>query len=331
MDNDLSNKENTDNVDGSIKMIDTSKEQYCEYLNYDSEVENDDFLKTIKTDECALITSLVSRRVVMPLVKIAKDLDLSANAVTLLGGLSWFISLFTIVASAQLFVDKHHIYSGLLLLFTAILWVWGYLLDVVDGSLARLNKTACRRGFYLDYVFHLIFKPGFVVSIGVALSVLTQSSWWLYFAIFALAANWTSAESTSEHVICEEIGKGRLNPSDLPEETRRRVFLGTTDIKASAENKKTDAKTMCITLGKEILNYYGQPVFFALLAIIDVIILAFCWMFAEGGPFVWKWHFVSYSYLILFCVLLIRLPYRIYREYNRIALLDRDTKQEKKD
>ena len=46
--------------------------------------ENDDFMSTIKVDECALITSLVARRIVMPLVKLAIKLGLSANVVTII-------------------------------------------------------------------------------------------------------------------------------------------------------------------------------------------------------------------------------------------------------
>lgn len=289
--------------------------------------EDDEFLSTIKLDECALITSLIARRIVMPLVKVAVKLGLSANAVTVLGGLSWVISLFTIVAAAQLFVLEHHIYSSLLLFYTAFLWVWGYLLDVVDGSLSRYYKTSSSRGFYLDYVFHLLFKPGFVVSIGIALSVLNQSNTWLYFAILALAANWTSAESSSEHVLCEEIGKGRLNPSELSEEERYKIFLGTTDIKASADEKKKSFFKMIYTLIKEILNYYGQSVFFALVAIIDILIMAFCYMFKDGGPFIWNWKLLTWCYFILFSILIMRIPFRIYREYKRIALLDNRDKK----
>lgn len=285
--------------------------------------EDEEFLSTIKVDECALITTLIARRLVMPLVKLAIKLGLSANVVTILGGMSWVISLFTIVASAQLFVTQHHIWSGLLLLYTAFLWVWGYLLDVVDGSLSRYYGTSSRRGFYLDYVFHLLFKPGFVVSIGIALSVLNQSNAWLYFAILALASNWTSAESSSEHVLCEEVGKGRLNPAELSEETRTKVFLGTTDIKASAEGKKESFWKMLYTLAKEILNYYGQSVFFALLAIIDLLIMIISYMFVDGGPFVWNWKLVTIAYFVLFTILILRVPFRIVREYKRMALLDK--------
>lgn len=284
--------------------------------------ENDDFMSTIKVDECALITSLVARKIVMPLVKLAIKLGLSANVVTIIGGMSWVVSLFTIVAAAQLFVAKHHIYSGMLLFLTAFLWVWGYLLDVVDGSLSRYYKTSSKRGFFLDYVFHLLFKPGFVISIGVALSVLYQSAGWLYFAILALAANWTCAESSSEHVLCEEIGKGRLNPSDLSDDTRTKVFLGTTDIKESAEEKKSTTSKMLYTLLKEILNYYGQSVFFAAVALVDLIIMIFCYMFVDGGPYVWSWKLTTICYFLLFAVLIVRIPFRIYREYKRIAILD---------
>lgn len=317
-------EEKTVEQNGSPEMDEKVFENYGgEELLTDLLVDDEkEFLATIKTDECALITSLVARRIVMPLVRLANFLGLSANTVTVMGGLSWVASLFTIVAAAQLFATKHHILSGLVLFLTAFLWIWGYLLDVVDGSLARYHKTSSRRGFYLDYVFHLLFKPGFVVSIGVAISILNNSSSWLYFAILALAANWTSAESSSEHVLCEEIGKGRLNPSELSEEKRTKVFLGITDIKAKAEEKKSSFFKMLYTLLKEVLNYYGQSVFFAVVAILDILIMAFYYMFSDSGPFAWNWKLLTWCYLLLFGVLILRVPFRIYREYKRMAMLD---------
>lgn len=298
--------------------LDESKDNFSDLLKD----EEDELLSTIKVDECALITSLVARRIVLPLVRIANKLGLSANTVTVLGGLSLVASLFTIVLAAQLFVAKHYVYSSVVLLLTAFLWVWGYLLDVVDGSLARFYKTSSRRGFFLDYVFHLLFKPGFVVSIGIALSVLNQSSFWLYFAILALASNWTSAESSSEHVLCEEIGKGRLDPSILSDEKRYKVFLGTTDIKANAEEKKSSFFKMCYTLLKEILNYYGQSVFFAFVAVLDLIIMGYYFMVKDVAPQAWNWKLLTWCYLVLFSILILRVPFRIYREYKRVALLD---------
>ena len=74
--------------------------------------EDEEFLSTIKVDECALITSLIARKIVMPLVRLAVKFNLSANAVTIIGGVCWVLSLFTIIVAAQLFVAKHHIYSG---------------------------------------------------------------------------------------------------------------------------------------------------------------------------------------------------------------------------
>ena len=156
-----------------------------------------------------------------------------------------------------------------------------------------------------------------------SLSILNSSYSWLYFAILALAANWTCAESSSEHVLCEEVGKGRLNPAELSEETRTKIFLGTTDIKASAEGKKVSFWKMFYTLAKEILNYYGQSVFFALLAIIDLLIMIISYMFVDGGPFVWNWKLVTIAYFVLFTILILRVPFRIVREYKRMALLDK--------
>ena len=94
--------------------------------------------------------------------------------------------------------------------------------------------------------------------------------------------------------------------------------------KRKAEEKKANFFKMCYTLLKEILNYYGQSVFFAVTAVIDILIMAFCYMFNDKGPFVWNWKLLTWSYLILFTVLIIRIPFRIYREYARISLVDKD-------
>lgn len=323
----LKDKQTTEICDEDIKdssdKEDADDEEEADDKEDADDEEDEIFLSTIKTDECALITSLFARRLVLPLVKISVRLGLSANLVTIFGGLSWFASLFTIVVAAHLFAIKSYIFSILVLFFTAFLWVWGYVLDVVDGSLSRYYKTSSLRGFYLDYVFHLLFKPGFVVSIGAALSLLNKSSLWIYFAILALAANWTCAESASEHVLCEEIGKGRLEPHLLSKKIRKSVFLGTTDIKSSAKNKKKGFFKTLYTLLKEILNYYGQSVFFAFLAIIDCVMMIVHYMSSSHDPYVWNWRILTWGYLVLFSLLILRIPFRIYREYKRIALLDK--------
>lgn len=281
------------------------------------------FEKEKKPGERALVTALFARRLAHPLVIAADKLGLSANAVTVLGGLCWMASL-----PLALFAGRG---NSLPLWFACgFLWNAGYLLDVADGSLARLHGTSSRAGFYLDYVFHLLFKPAFLASVGAALALANGGS----FALFVLAAlsvpaNWSASSSAAEHVLCEEIGHGRLDPAGTPHS----LWFGLTDIADPAAGKNASPWRRAKTLAAETASYYLQAPFFSVAVLADILlggsvalpqcacgraVAAFL-----GGAETAAMPCTLFCFTALSVLFIVRIPFRVACDYRRLANFDR--------
>ena len=136
-----------------------------------------------KPGEPALVTAMFSRRLAEPVARLCVRLGISANAVTVAGGLCWIVSLALpplamAIAGGANEPDGALVPLAWLWLAAAALWCLGYFLDVVDGSVARLTGTGSDAGFFLDYVFHVLFKPAFLFSVGLGLGPL-----WVFLAL----------------------------------------------------------------------------------------------------------------------------------------------------
>ena len=166
-----------------------------------------------KPDEPALVTAMFSRRLAEPFARLCVRLGIPANAVTVAGGACWIVSL-ALPPLAGFALPKEAA-GGLgpaawLWLAAAALWCLGYFLDVVDGSVARLTGTGSTAGFFLDYVFHVLFKPAFLFSVGLGLLpvftwvfVGTEGMPWLGLAFFlvlvlSVPANGSQASHAAE-------------------------------------------------------------------------------------------------------------------------------------
>lgn len=270
------------------------------------------FSKTTKPDECALITELVARRLAYPVALAAKRLGLSANAVTLMGGGCWVVSAPTMLLGSHALSQGNVMMGWGLLIMTAVLWNLGYILDLADGSLARMTDAATPAGFFLDYVFHLLFKPMFLSSIGFGVYLLHPHPLLLVLAAAAIPANWSASASSAEHVVCQLTGKGKLKTEAMQAAGRETLFLGKTDIHATAGEKRKNLPKLIVTLAQEILSYYGQFPFFSALLLIDL--LSRPW---QGDQLL----VTGTTYAILTACLVLRIPFRIHREYKRISTL----------
>lgn len=266
-----------------------------------------------KPDECAWTTEYVGRALSLPLTRLALSLGLSANTVTLLAGAIWLISLPTVVASGWQFQAGAVLAGWCLLALAAILWNLGYLLDLVDGNLARVKGTACLAGFYLDYVFHLLFKPAFLASIAGFLALARNEPGWLVLGVLTIPANWSATESAVEHVVAQSCGKGTLSLSALTTSERRRLLLGLTDIQHPLANRQHRPLALFRMVVREILSYYGQFSFFSLLVAGDAI------MALAGGP---VFLLLRLGLLGVGLLMVLRLPWRIRRDFRRVRLLD---------
>lgn len=266
-----------------------------------------------KDDECAWITERFARRLTLPLTRLALWLKLSANTVTLIAGLTWLLSLPLAPAAGLAFGRGEARIGWILLLTAALLWNLGYLLDLVDGNVARATGTACPSGFYLDYVFHLLFKPAFLASIGAFLALARAEPGWLIGAVLLIPANWSAGESAVEHVVVQTLGKSaqtldRLSPTD-----RQTLLLGATDRQQPVAHKRRARLQTLRIIAQEILSYYGQFTVFSLLA--------------AGDALIWIWWGTAFPLLRLGLagiglLMLCRLPWRIRREFRRARLLD---------
>ena len=270
----------------------------------------------VKKDECALITELVGRRLAHPLALLALKLGLSANTVTIIAGLCWIGSLPLAVFAGSLY-GAGLVRAGLAAWFCCgFLWNAGYLLDIADGSLARMTGTASRRGFYLDYVFHLLFKPAFLLSIGIGLYLCHGGgTWWLVIAVLSVPANWSASSSAVEHVLCEEYGKGRLTSFAATVGEKRALWLGVTDMNDPAGRKASSSARFVKAVCAEVLSYYGQFTFFSFAVLADILL----WLGGMGGA---PMPVTSVSFFAVAVFMIARTPFRVAREYGRIAKSD---------
>ena len=278
-----------------------------------------------KPDEPALVTALFSRRLAEPFARLAVRLGISADAVTVAGGLCWMVSLPLAPLAGRL-------RSPWLWAACAALWCLGYWLDVVDGSVARLTGTSSRAGFFLDCVFHLLFKPAFLFSVGLGVALGLPGTCphpeavdLLVFAlaVLSLPANGAAATSAAELALCEEVALGRLRPDGAANPA---LWLGAADVAAPASEKRRTPLRAAKTLAQETLSYYLQAPFFALLVCADLALhLAVRGtVVCDRGPladaaYSWQMPVTCAGFAALSLVLVLRIPLRLDRESRRLG------------
>lgn len=274
------------------------------------------YAKTVKSDECALITEMFARRLAYPVACLAQRLGIPANTVTLLGGGCWMLSVPLVVLAGWWYGRGATHVGWFVWLLCGFLWNAGYVLDLADGSLARLTGTARPSGFYLDYVFHLLFKPAFLSSLGIGLYLAHRGGVaYLLLAVLAIPANWSASSAAVEHVLCEETGKGRARRWTPGSDTAAQaLWLGSTDSQAEARSKCRGLVRPVRVLLQEVLSYYGQFTFFSITVLID-------WLLASR-PRPWPLPVTTGAYLCLSVLLSVRTPFRMARDFRRVRVID---------
>ena len=275
-----------------------------------------------KPDEPALVTALFSRRLAEPFARLAVRLGISADAVSVAGGLCWMLSLPLAPLAGWL-------RSPWLWAACAALWCLGYWLDVVDGSVARLTGTSSRAGFFLDCVFHLLFKPAFLFSVGLGVLIGSNDPLGLSGAVLAalavlsLPANGAAPTSAAELALCEEVALGRLRPDGAASPA---LWLGAADVAAPAAEKRRTPLRAAKTIAQETLSYYLQAPFFALLVCADLALhLAVRGtVVCDRGPladaaYSWQMPCTAFGFAVLSLVLYLRIPLRLDRESRRLG------------
>ncbi|HXV28475.1 MAG TPA: CDP-alcohol phosphatidyltransferase family protein, partial [bacterium] len=112
----------------------------------------------------------ILRDAALPLTRLLLHTKITANQVTL-------ISLLVGAAGAALFAFKPW---GLFLAGALFMQVW-YLLDHVDGQIARYRGTACLTGRFFDYIMHHVIHGIIFFSLGYYSFLITGHQlfiWW---------------------------------------------------------------------------------------------------------------------------------------------------------
>lgn len=270
------------------------------------------FEKSKKPDEFFLITHYVSRRMAYPLALLCRRAGLSANAITVMGGLSWVASVATILLAGWLMRSGATGWGWAALLLTAALWNAGYILDVVDGSLARMTESTSRAGYYLDFSFHLVFNSMFLSSVGIFLYMITSAPLYAILAALSPCCNWGLSFSAKEHVLCEDIALNKYSPDDMTGEERYAIYIDSPKTKAVVA-EKTGALSTLRHITSELFCFPGQFTLFSLVLAADLLLRP--WQ--QDRLILLKTFFVLVTLVLLF-----RVPFRLRREFDTMRRYD---------
>ena len=278
-----------------------------------------------KPGEPALVTALFSRRMAEPLAKAAVRLGMSADAVTVTGGLCWVLSLAVAPAAGLASWDRPSLASGLWAL-AAVFWCIGYELDVVDGSVARMTRSSSRAGFFLDAVFHALFKPYFLASIGIGLAFASAGAdecgsgrgflAFLALALLSIPANGAATTFGAEIALCEDVALGRLRPDGAANPA---LWLGSAEVAGSAASKRTSWRRAVATLVRETFSYYLQAPFFALPVVADLVLAGRWSGMNQFVRFFGSMPFTALCFVALALALAVRIPVRWVRDSRRLG------------
>lgn len=266
-----------------------------------------------KKDEFFLVTSIISRKVAYPIAVFFCKLGVSANIITIVGGCMWIISAVSIVLSGWLLVNNGSAEWGyLLLILTLILWNLGYILDVADGSVARITGTANSAGYFLDFVFHLIFQPMYFCTIGVFLYLITGSLFYLVLGVLSICAGWGVSFGAKEHVLCEHIAKKQTNIDKFKTDELYRIYIDSVRTRTPAVEKK--GWLLFRSLVEEMICFPGQYSTMSVLVVADLI--ACYWINTE-------FLFFKTGFIFITTITLFRVPFRIHREFKTMNDYDK--------
>ncbi len=265
-----------------------------------------------KRDEFFLITALFSRRLAYPLAVIFHRLGLSANMVTVLGGCLWILSVIAIIFAGWLWSGAGSV--GLVLLVVAIVfWNLGFILDVADGSIARMTGTSTSSGSFLDFVFHLIFQPMYFCSIGVFLFFVSWNVFYLVIGVLSICSGWGVSFGSKEHVLCEHIAKRSTDISAFSDDEVYRIFIDSVRTRTPVSEKRTSIVGRLCSLVEEFVCFPGQYMLMTSLVVADLIVMR--WFDVE-------FLFLKFGFVAISLVTLARVPFRIRREFRTLVEYD---------
>ena len=271
-----------------------------------------------KPDEFFLITHFLSRRLAYPLALLFRRLGFSANAVSILGGLCWVASVPLIILAGWLLRSGPARWGWAALLGAALLWNAGYILDVADGSLARMTDSASASGFYLDFSFHLLFNTMYLASLGIFLYMLTCNPLYAVLAALSPCCNWGLSFAAKEHVLCEDIAKGRYRAGRLPPEEEGRIFIDSVKTKQTIGEKRGALRTLR-HLAEELICFPGQFTLFGFVVLGDLALRRLL-----PRPLL----LLKFAFVAVTGAMLLRVPFRLRREFRTLRRYDELTREQ---
>ena len=267
-----------------------------------------------KKDENFLLTALISRRLAYPFALLFCKLGIPANAVTIAGGLFWVASSAAMALAGRLLADGYTVAGFWLLGFSLFAVNFGVILDVADGSVARMTNTSSSAGYFLDYIFHLIFHPMYFCSIGIFIYLTAgHNPLYLVLGVLSICSGWGGHFSAKEHVLCDHIAKGAVDLSKFSDEERYLIYVDSPATRQTVEHK-SGLKRLVKNLIMELLLFPGQYTTFSAVILLDLILMHY----AGTPPFV----LLRILFTVLTVVTLLRVPFRVHREFNTMKKYD---------
>ncbi|NQV24758.1 MAG: CDP-alcohol phosphatidyltransferase family protein, partial [Rhodopirellula sp.] len=241
-------------------------------------------------------------------------MGVSANVNSILGGCTWLLSIPAIIYSGWCFQQSCTYEGWLGLLLSAAMWNIGFILDVADGSIARMTHTSSSAGFFLDFSWHLVFNPMFTCSIGVFLNMVTGHPVYLLLGVLSICGNWAPAIEAREHVLCDLVATGKCEVDRLPSEQRHLLFAASPRYESRIETKTQNLLPLVRSLAVELLCFPGQFMLFGLAVLVDAVIAR-----TSGELF----PVVRVLFIAVSVLLTSRTPLALRREYVKLQRLDR--------
>lgn len=266
-----------------------------------------------KKDENFILTALVSRRLAYPLALLFCKLGVSADAITVMGGLLWVLSAAAMVLSGWMLGVGHAAGGYWLLGFSLFAVNFGVILDVADGSVARMTNSSSSSGYFLDYVFHLVFHPMYFCSIGMFLYLISGWVGYLIIGVLSICSGWGVSFSSKEHVLCDHIANNRVDLAKFTDDERYQIFVDSPKTKQSVEQKRGFIK-LGAALATEILLFPGQYTTFSIVILVDLLLMHYCNV---------NFILLKIMFLFLAVVTTLRVPFRIRREYHTLRCYDK--------
>lgn len=275
------------------------------------------FHQSAKKRENYLLTAWITRRLAYPIAWLAYRLGICPDAVTITGGLCWVASVPLLIVAGNWLTQPALATRGWAGIGVAVcLWHAGAILDVADGSLARMQGKSSMSGAYVDFVFHLIFNPMFLVSLGVLSYLCHPHIGYLVLATLSITSNWGLAFAAKEHVLCEEIAGGNDRLADLSSDRRYRLYIDSPRTREPAADKRSSRRVLHALLA-EFLCFPGQ---YTLLTV--PLIADFGRFLATGNR---SCLFLRIAFAITAGLNVLRVPFRIRREFHKLQAYEQHT------